>query len=403
MDVRLGWLLAGTGLFAACGAGEAASPVAAVRDSAGIAIVENVWPDSAAVQWWTLEAAPAVDIGGAEVDEAYAVYQVSDALRLADGRIVVSNGGSADVRYYSADGEHLRTSGRRGEGPGEFQRPQRLVALPGDSVLVVESRRTTVLDAEGTYARDFTSVGTTARASVVGRLGDGRLVATLGASFMPGEVLQGLQRPALVFATVTPTGDVQDTIVSVPGAERTVNVNESGGQIRSIMISAPPFAKNTAYAVGDDALAVATQEAPEFRVYGADGTARRIVRTGTPMAAVTEAHLDAWFERQRESMPPEQREQAVRRPDYADAGKVVPPFAALEIDDAGNFWVADYDDRIRPSGAWSVHDADGRLSARIRLPDGFRPMHIGDDFVLGVERDEYDVEHVRMYRVLKED
>jgi hypothetical protein len=206
-----------------------------------------------------------------------------------------------------------------------------------------------------------------------------------------------------VFVTLTPAGDVQDTIVTVAGAERTVHVGGSGGQIQSIMVFAPPFVKNTVYAVAGDVLAVATQESPEIRVYGADGTPRRIIRTGTPMAAVTAAHLEAWHQRQRESMPQEQREQAVTRPDWPDAGKVVPPFAAVEIDDAGNVWVADYDDRIRPPGAWSVHDPNGRLSARIRMPARFRPMHIGEDFVLGVKRDDFDVEHVRMYRLLKDD
>ncbi|MGH7448069.1 MAG: hypothetical protein ACRELT_10945, partial [Longimicrobiales bacterium] len=401
VNARLGWLLVGSGLLAACGAGDAATPPVTVRDSAGIAIVENVYPDSAAVKWWSLEQSPLLDIGGAQAEEAYSVYQVGGALRLSDDRIVVTNGGAADVRYYSADGEHVRTSGRRGDGPGEFQRPQQVLALPVDSVLVVDGGRATVLNPEGSYARDFTSGGTGPRTGVVGRLRDGRLVAT-HAAFTPGEIEAGFQRSTIVFVTLTPAGEVQDTIVTVPGAERTVHMEGSGGQVRSIMIIALPYVKNTVYAVAGDVLAVATQESPEIRVYGADGTPRRIIRTGTPMPAVTDAHLEAWFQRQRESMLPERREQAVTRPDWPDAGQVVPPFAAVEIDDAGNFWVADYDDRIRPHGAWSVHDPDGRLLARIRMPARFRPMHIGADFVLGVERDDLDVEHVRMYRVLKD-
>ena len=57
-----------------------------------------------------------------------------------NGRLVVTNGGSADVRYYAADGAHLRTTGRRGQGPGEFQRPGLLLPLAGVSVLVVDGR-----------------------------------------------------------------------------------------------------------------------------------------------------------------------------------------------------------------------------------------------------------------------
>lgn len=390
-----------TALLAACSAGDADMPAAAVRDSAGIAIVENAFPDSAAAQWWSLAPTPDVDIGSADAEEAYSVYRVADALRLADGRIVVANGGAADIRYYAADGTHLRTSGGRGDGPGEFQALQRLILAPPDSVLVVDRARTTVLDATGAYARDFRTDGAGTRVSVVGRLRDGRMV---GAGNVPlGESIpSGLHRSDIAFLTLTATGEVVDSIVVVPGSERTIHVEGETGRIQSIMVTSVPFGKSTVYAAAGDVLAVATQEAPEIRVFGAEGTLRRIIRTGTPMPPVTEEHLAAAFERQREAMPAERREEALKRPEWPHAGKVVPPFGALEIDDDGNFWVADYDDRIRTPGAWSVHDADGRLIARVRMPERFRPMHIGPDFVLGVERDDYDVEHVRLYRLLKE-
>jgi hypothetical protein len=392
-------LLWGSGLLAACGAGDANMPVATMRDSAGVAIVENVFPDSAAVHWWSL-AQPELDIGGAEAEEVYSVYQVTDAVRLADGRVVVANGGSGDIRYYAADGTHLQTSGRRGDGPGEFQRPQRLIVLPPDSVLVVDRARTTVLDAAGAHARDFVPGGAGTRVNVVGRLEDGRLVGT-GSTVIGESITSGLHRTDIAFLTITPSGEVVDTMVNVPGSERTIHVDGSGGQIRSIMVTVPPFAKNTVYAATGDVLAVATQESPEIRVFGADGVLRRIIRTGIPMPAVTEEHLAAAFERQREAMPAERRAQMVTRPEWPDAGKVVPPFGSVEIDDAGNFWFADYDDRIRTPGTWSVHDREGRLIARVRMPERFQPMHIGADFVLGVERDELDVEHVRLYRLRK--
>jgi hypothetical protein len=389
-----------SGLLAACGAGDASMPVATTRDSAGVAIIENVFPDSAAVHWWSLVQPPELDIGSEEAEEAYSVYQVTDALRLADGRIVVAAGGSGDIRYYAADGTHLHTSGRRGDGPGEFQRPQRLIVLPPDSVLVVDRARTTVLDSAGAHVRDFVPGGAGTRVNVVGRLENGRLVGA-GSAVIGESITSGFHRSEIAFLTLTPSGEVVDTMVNVPGSERTIHVEGQGGTIESIMVIAPPFAKNTVYAAAGDALVVATQESPEIRVFGADGALRRIIRTGIPMPAVTEDHLAAVFERQREAMPAERRAQMVTRPEWPDAGKVVPPFDSIEIDDAGNFWFADYDDLIRTPGTWSVHDPEGRLIARVRMPERFQPMHIGTDFVLGVERDELDVEHIRLHRLLR--
>jgi hypothetical protein len=48
-----------------------------------------------------------------------------------------------------------------------------------------------------------------------------------------------------------------------------------------------------------------------------------------------------------------------------------------------------------------VYDANGGPLARVRLPARFDPFHIGKDFVLGVRKDELDVEHVELYRLTR--
>jgi hypothetical protein len=50
-------------------------------------------------------------------------------------------GGNTIPIIYGRDGTFLRDLGPRGDGPGEYQRPVFAVPLPGDSVLVYESRR----------------------------------------------------------------------------------------------------------------------------------------------------------------------------------------------------------------------------------------------------------------------
>jgi hypothetical protein len=385
----------------ACGGASGGAPAATVRDSAGIAIVENVFPDSTGVAWWTVEEPPRVDIGSAEADEEDALFQVGDALRLSDGRIVVTNGGAADVRYYAADGAHVRTSGRRGEGPGEFRQPRWLFPLAGDSVLVVDGRRASVLDPNGEFVRDFLIGGTGAWLSAFGRLADGSLIAAANL-LDEANIVDGFQRPGLGMVRVGGDGAVLDTLTVVPGAEGVIHTGRSGGVIATIEISMPPFAKRTVYTAAGDVIVVGTQDAPQVEVYDADGMLRRIVRTNAPMPVVTEEHLEAWYQRQREQMPAELRAQFDRRPEYEHAGKVVPPYAAIELDDGGNIWILDFDDRMRPAGRWSVHDAEGRLLARIALPERFRPLHIGTDFILGVDRDELDVEHVQLFRLIRD-
>ena len=53
-----------------------------------------------------------------------------------------------------------------------------------------------------------------------------------------------------------------------------------------------------------------------------------------------------------------------------------------------------------PTG-WRVFDRTGRWSGTVTMPARFNPMDIGSDYVLGLWRDEDDVEHVRLYRLMK--
>ncbi len=64
-----------------------------------------------------------VRIGSIDGDERYILGEVSGVAVTADGDIWVADQAAAHVRRYSPQGEHLGDVGRRGEGPGEFDRP----------------------------------------------------------------------------------------------------------------------------------------------------------------------------------------------------------------------------------------------------------------------------------------
>ena len=93
---------------------------AVVEDSAGVTIVTNdpVAADSRLP--WQFSEHPALAIGSVDGGEADELFRVRDATRLPDGRIVIANAGSNELRVFNADGSHAGTWGGRGEGPGEF-------------------------------------------------------------------------------------------------------------------------------------------------------------------------------------------------------------------------------------------------------------------------------------------
>ncbi|NIQ57254.1 MAG: hypothetical protein GWN71_28870, partial [Gammaproteobacteria bacterium] len=95
---------------AACGSEPTGRAAVEIRDSADVRIVEN--PATAEAGAWHLTDSPRVEIGGLEDDPNQQVYQVWDAVRLTDDRIVVVNGGTHELRFYDASGRFMQSAGR---------------------------------------------------------------------------------------------------------------------------------------------------------------------------------------------------------------------------------------------------------------------------------------------------
>ncbi len=113
-------LVVGVATSAACNA-DGVAPASAVRDSAGVRIVESVAPQWTPETAWRLSQEPVTHIGGMEGDPNQELFRVRGAIRLTNGNIVVANAGTSELRFFRADGSYLRSAGGDGDGPGEFR------------------------------------------------------------------------------------------------------------------------------------------------------------------------------------------------------------------------------------------------------------------------------------------
>ncbi|MQA89488.1 MAG: hypothetical protein GEU90_04530 [Gemmatimonas sp.] len=96
-------------VLVACDEGRSAGATAPlVRDSSGITIVENVAPRWRAGEEWRLSPDPLV-IGSLDGPPGYQFFRVDAAIRLTDGRILVGDQGSGELRLSSGNGEYLQT------------------------------------------------------------------------------------------------------------------------------------------------------------------------------------------------------------------------------------------------------------------------------------------------------
>jgi hypothetical protein len=405
-DVKWVSLWVCAALLAAVGCGTEADAGAEYTtvDSAGVTIVTSssgAWTNETA---WRVAPAPALDIGVLDGPEQYQLFQVRDARRLDDGRIVVANAGTNEIRFFDAQGDHLRSVGRQGSGPGEFEGLGMVRPLPGDSLLAYDFRltRASVFDAEGAFGRSFRVVPPTEGgfAFAVDAFSDGTLVVRSPQLFQ-GELADGPQRRDEDHFTVSTGGEFLDSVGTFPGGEQYLETARSGENFM-VSITQPPFGKSSVLAAHGMRFCHGTGDAYEVRCFGADGVLERIVRRDLPRRPVTPADLDAF------------KQQRLERADDDDARRrlesslakmpvpeTMPPYDEIELDAGGNLWVREYAWRSDAPRRWTVFDADGRMLGDVATPAGLRVTQIGDDFVLGVWEDEYEVQHVRLYPLEK--
>jgi hypothetical protein len=138
-------------------------------DSAGVTLAINYGGDrplgQQPVERFTLQAA---DGTPAEFSGLYPGQVVTGP----DGHAWVVDRESFTVREFGADGAELRSLGRKGQGPGEFQIPFGLVVPPdgGIWVLDIAKRAFVTFDADGTPGQEvsFREAGTVVGAAMLG-------------------------------------------------------------------------------------------------------------------------------------------------------------------------------------------------------------------------------------------
>lgn len=393
------------GVLAGCG-GEAEDSGAIVRDSAGIRIVENRAPVWAPGEEWRLSAEPGVQIGMVEGAPNYQLFRVNGARRLQDGRTVVANGGTQELRFYDPSGRHLLSAGRQGSGPGEFRALTRMDLHPSDSIVVYDSgnRRVSLFDYEGRYARSFALEPPEGRSipEPVGVLGDGSVLARLNALVGPQDVREGLQRSSSLYARYTLAGGLADTIGSFQGAESYLVTTVSGGRVVRLEVFLLPFGRNPTVAAGIESLYFGGGDSYEIAGYAVDGSLRRLVRLDRPNLPVTPEDIERLTQERLQAVTDAERRASLERR-YAEMPypQFMPAYQRILPDAEENLWVENY---RRPGDVvprWSVFDVGGRFLGDVVMPVGFSAHQIGSDFVLGVWEDELEVEYVQLYELFK--
>ena len=376
----------------ACGGGDGGGgPQSTVRDSAGVTVVENQRPPLDSRLGWRVGLQATVSIGTAEGDPAYELFRVGGAMRFSDGRIVVANAGTGELRVYDANGDHLASWGGQGDGPGEFgaMAPGGVEPWPGDSLMARDSfaSRISIFSADGTFGRALRLRGGYQR--VVGPLPDGRVFAATLTSFERGEPgTSEIVRPDLEYGILQADGSVQRDLGAYRGSELYM-VNTVDG---SPFPRPYPFDRSAFDFLWGDLVVITTNDRYEIRAYRPDGSLARIIRRAHEARAPTRGDLRDYVARQDPDRP-----EALDAVGDMPLVEAFPAFASVRVDRLGYLWVREYRLPGEQHRLWTVFDPEGRVLGLVEMPGSFSVEEIGEDYILGTRDDELGVEYVESW------
>ncbi|MGQ0703895.1 MAG: 6-bladed beta-propeller [Gemmatimonadales bacterium] len=400
--------------LAACTANTQEPRSIAIRDSAGIQIVEHPAGYEASLPEWRVGPEPLVDIGGQDEssppEPGHDLDRVRGAARLSDGRIVVSNGGSSELRFFDSTGRFLKSAGRQGQGPGEFAYLGAIQLLPGDTLFLIDGqlRRGSFFDPDGEFIRTIPTTQLEDRHSVGASalMSDGRLLGNDGRFPEMKEISGPVRRDPFAIVQFEPRASHRDTVALVSGSEVYPALGHEGGH-EFPTIHSVEFGRFTVFSTDGRRIFVGTNDSDGIWVFNSNGALFRIIRTATPPEPVTEAHRKQRVEEHERSINASRVSEQIKaewrkmyeNPRYAET---FPYYERLMPGADGTLWlerVRHYDDEGR---RFVVYDSTGRAIATLTGPERMRPYVVGPDLVIGLWRDPDDVHHVRVYRVKRE-
>lgn len=381
----------------ACG-NQASTSSRIVVDSAGVSIVHL---GSAETEELRLAANPSLQVGSAPTDADEPLYRVVGVARMAR-ELVVGNGGSNQIFYYDLEGNRLRSVGRGGGGPGEFERLSAIFALPGDSLLAYDTglRRFQVFDREGRFVRSFilgnADSGNPPPGVVpLGVVADRNLIVR-SLRIGPGnEPESNVHRATMDVLRYSLTGEFLDTLISTPGWEAYSSAERGLGNMPI------PFGHSSHLATTADHLILGLNESNEVRFYGVDGNLRQIIRSVAPPGPqVEEQEIEEFVARAVQRAPRGMSADLKAIYDEMPFPQVKPPFYWVYSGADGSIWVGTHHGD-ESSRRMLILDTGYARSAWLSLPRELSPLEVRRESVLGVWTDEMGVETIREYPIRK--
>ena len=363
-----------------------------IEDSAGVRIVQYAGVPEVEPPFVIAEE-PVYRHGANPGDYTFQLVNVGRLF--PDGGAVVADRESSEVVVLSLDGTTHEVLARRGEGPGEVIYPYSMFVLGQDSVLVPDNRQSRLTLFVGDSVAHIASLPRSPHFGVAGIGSSGELLLMNRIPYRSWVDIEEEWLAGHMTLFDTETGTL-DTVASYDHWPR-----RRSGQPRPII---RPVGEVT---VAAGRFVHTRSDRPEITWRLPGGRLERIVRWRSEPTLLTEELLEGgeaynrMIGRMNYGVSDARLEEIVQEDMSryrAMIGQPLPLFGSPFADADGNVWLPSYRPAYPEEGSpYTVISPDGEWLGQVETPPRFRILDVTGGLVLGVLRDEMDVENVVVY------
>ena len=336
---------------------------------------------------------PSLSVGSVD-DVATAFQRITGILSTSGGGLIVADGGLANIRFFDAGGQLVRTVGRSGGGPGEYQQLAGLFRGPADSLYAFDfnGSRVSVLSDDGTFVRSMVlspPSSAPGRPALSGILDNGQLIVDL---YLTG----GDGRPdGHQIWRYNADGSPDAPRATLPG--RLVG-SSNDGEMRLEMILPWGAMPHSAVVNGE--------------LLAGHGAENRVVRMGVGRVELrlpdedrrrlTDDVVEAFIEQLVARAPAQVRSRLSSQMDpmrEAPRAEFLPYFTAIRGTPTGGAWLERF---VVPGDArrrWDRFGADGSWLGAGWVPGNVTVLSVESGSVLAVVEDDLGVQTARRYSI----
>ena len=332
----------------------------------GVTVVKNPKEPMYGVDVFSLE--EELSIGEAEGREEYMFSQLIDVGVDGEENIYILDFLEAHIKVFNKSGEYLSTIGRRGQGPGEIQRPMNIYITPGNEILIN--------DRGARYLHFITLGGRYIRSIYQGRLSRPKV---------------DTQNNIVARQTIMNTNEVRFVLKKFDSELNALfTIFSYERELSSGVLNL--FAPRCYWEISkDDTIIWGYADKYEFQIHDSDGRLiRKIIKVHNPVM-ITKEEKQEWTESRygEQGVPPDLK--VSWKPHHN-------VFQFMNVDDEGRIFVQTYEKTTDGSDYYcDVFDSEGKYVAKIPLKT--QPWVWKRGKLYAIEEDEAGYQYVKRYKV----